>query len=88
MKIYTTNGPVQISTGHVRLDENQARRRSNHVKHIEGDLYEVVRPFQFKRGERFGYDGVIPKVLADVVLEEPAVEVDEAKPTAKAKPRK
>lgn len=66
MKEYqVTAVAVTIHEGRVRMTADQARRRRHHTRPVEGqkDVFDVVRPFQFKRGETFGYDGEVSKFL-------------------------
>jgi hypothetical protein len=56
MKMYTVSATTSIFEGRVVLNKEQARRRRRHIKHIEGDLYEIVKPVQFKVGEQIGLD--------------------------------
>ena len=56
MKMYTVNAITSLHEGRVVLSKEQARRRRHNIRHIEGDVYEVVKPVQFKVGEKVGLD--------------------------------
>ncbi len=49
------------------LNEDQFFRRKHAVKLIGKGKYLVSMPVQFKRGEKFGLDGEINKVMAQVI---------------------
>ena len=61
-KIKTVN-ITTLSSGNVQLSEAQASPRLHNLKHINGDIYEIANPIQFKAGEELGYDGEINKTL-------------------------
>jgi hypothetical protein len=79
---YVATAPVTMLRGaHVRLSDEQLRRRKSLVKPAqEKGWHEVVIPMQFKIGETFEFDGELPKGMVDVVAQ-PA---DRASPVAKA----
>jgi hypothetical protein len=56
MKMYTVSAITSLHEGRVVLDAKQARRRRHNIKLIEGDLYEIIKPVQFKIGEMIGLD--------------------------------
>lgn len=64
MKKFECLGIVTIRSGILRITKEQADARHYGVKNIEGDLYEVFKPVQFKAGESFSYDGELPKTMA------------------------
>jgi len=66
---YQAISTVTLHTGLVQLEPEQARRRGAKLKPVGDDVYEIQAPTQFKRGERFGYDGALPKALAGEILE-------------------
>lgn len=54
---------VNINAGMVKLSQSQANSRRHLLKPVMDDVYEVISPVQFKRGETIGYDGAINKAL-------------------------
>lgn len=69
MQKYEFSKPTFLYAGNLVLSEDQARRRAHNLKHLEGDVYEIINPVQFKGGEVIGYDGDPPKaVLGGMVL--------------------
>ena len=90
---------VILPSGVVALDDNQARRRAHLLKKTKGG-FEIVKPIQFKAGEKFGYEGPMDRTLAAVlgVSEKAAEKMNAAhakaqaalkngKPNSKAKPK-
>lgn len=69
MKIFKTKAPVSIHSGKLRLTEKQALARASMVTKERAGLYRVIKPMEFKAGEKFGYDGELPKSLAALVEE-------------------
>ncbi|MCK5602111.1 hypothetical protein KAR91_09585 [Candidatus Pacearchaeota archaeon] len=68
MKNYEVTGRVaRFSTGVVVLSHAQASARIHNLKDLGKGEYEIVNPIEFKNGEKFGYDGDVPKVMASVV---------------------
>ena len=66
---------INLHSGNVELDEDQARRRAHNIKEVEEGIFNIINPIQFKIGEKFGYDGEVSKTLAqsldgDVKVEE------------------
>lgn len=83
---------AMIHSGRVALDPRQAAARAHAVEAVKGTagVFEVTAPIQFKRGERFGYDGDIPKAMAGEVsaAKAPAAPEAPAKAAAKAPAKK
>lgn len=83
-ELVVTGPAININSGLVRFrDDKQASRRAHCLKPVKGHegVFEVTRSFQVKNGERFEYDGEIPKSLAQNVVS-PA---EAAKKTTKKK---
>lgn len=59
MKKYTTIMPVTLTSGVIKLNDDQARRRRHMIEEVEGQpgVYKIIAPCRFKVGETFGYDG-------------------------------
>lgn len=76
---------VQFGPGTcLKLSKEQAVPRARLLKHIEDGVYETLDNVQFKRGETFGFDGVLPKSLREIVLVEGKSEVPVIKPAPNA----
>lgn len=71
-KYEVTAVSARINSGVLELTKEQAGPRLHNLKLIKGNKYEVLNTVEFKRGEVFGYDGDLPKVLADVMEPEAA----------------
>jgi len=68
---------INLHSGHVELDEDQARRRAHNIEEVEKGIFNIVNPIQFKIGEKFSHDGEVSKTLAqslDVDIVEKAEE--------------
>lgn len=66
---------VTIHTGVIELNIHQAQSRKHLLKLVNGNVYDVLAPVQFKCGEMFGYAGDINKALmAEItaITKEPA----------------
>lgn len=65
--IVAKEGPLAVHSGQVTLTAEQAASRRHALKAVEvnpktgAGVYEVLQTIQFKRGERFGYDGEVGK---------------------------
>lgn len=59
MKKYTTVERVNLTSGLLELDDDQARRRKRQTEPVEGEknIYKILQTVQFKSGETFGYEG-------------------------------
>lgn len=65
MKLYEVVAPYAgVNSGMVEITTEQARARRFALEPLGDDLYRVMQPTGFKRGEVFGHDGEIPKCLA------------------------
>lgn len=66
MKTYQIIKPVTLTSGVVRLTEEQARARAHKLEAVKGKkgLYRITGPNQFKAGQEIGYEGELPKTLA------------------------
>ena len=71
----------------VGLTEEQAAPRAHGLRSVGAGRYEVTRTVQFKAGEVIEYDGILPKNLAEPVVEVLPVALADAK-APKAKKRK
>jgi len=61
MRMYTVGAIITVNDGRVVMNQKQAFRRRHHVKRIEGDVYEILKPVQFKIGEQIGLDDTAVK---------------------------
>lgn len=65
MKLYEVVAPYAgVNSGRVEITPEQARARRFALEPLGDDLYRVMQPTGFKRGEVFGHDGDMPKDLA------------------------
>ena len=90
MVIYTTTEPVTLTGGILELDADQARRRTLNLRKLDGGRFEIVKPVNFKAGETFGFDGIVPRAIAKVMIDLDKVEVvkAEAEESKPVKPKK
>lgn len=63
MKEYVAKEVLTLGAGRVRIDADQAKTRAHNLKPTGEGVFEIVHPIQFKRGERFGWDGEVPKTM-------------------------
>ena len=68
MNRYTTTAVVNLTSGTLELSKDQARRRIHALEKVSDGKYLIKSLVQFKAGETFGYDGAIPKDVAESVL--------------------
>lgn len=67
MDKYRAEAPLTIPVGSLLgLSDSQAEARAYGVVR-EGKAWRVRLPVQFKAGEEFGYEGELPKALAELV---------------------
>lgn len=60
-----------INHGRVALRPEQAAMRSHAIQATdEQDVYEVLGPINFKAGEVIGWDGELPKGMAETMVAE------------------
>lgn len=69
MNKYQATVVTNLIGGNVELDADQFRRRRHAVTKNEDGSYAVKNKIQFKAGEEFGYDGDVPKGLAENLAE-------------------
>lgn len=71
MKSVVAVAAITLASGRLKLSDAQASSRKHSLKAIKADsgIYEIKFPVQFKAGERFGYDGEIPKSMLDVFVD-------------------
>lgn len=67
-----TGTKLEMKSGVIQLNAHQAALRRMNLQRIGADLYKVLKPVEFKKGERIG---------CDAVLKIDAVEIVEAKMT-------
>lgn len=66
MQKCTATRIVTIASGLFDLDDNQVKRRAHMLKKTANG-YEIKQPIQFKKGEKFGYQGPVDRELADAI---------------------
>jgi len=72
MKYEIVNQAARIPAGVLVLTKHQAVPRAHNLKALGKDRYEVVNPVEFKIGETIGYEGDLPKGMANELLSEKA----------------
>ena len=78
---YQTTAPVTLGAGAVLgLSAAQAASRRPALQVVADGVFLAVAPVQLKAGEIFGYEGPLPKALADSL--EPVAKATKAKTTA------
>lgn len=66
MDKYTITGrAVRLTSGLLELNEEQSRTRLPKLRALSKTRFEIVQAVEFKRGETIGYEGDLPKSLAD-----------------------
>lgn len=82
-----TGRSVRLNAGLVELTPDQEKTRSANLRPVGGDVFEIIKPIEFKSGELIGYEGTISKAMANELLadtpEEPLSEKIEKKAKAK-----
>jgi len=70
MREYRTTGTVRVNCGYIGLDRNQADARAGSINSVPGKkgLYEVVRPIEFKAGEKVRLEKPDKAILAKMDL--------------------
>jgi hypothetical protein len=75
---YQATAPVTLGAGAVLgLSPAQAASRRSALQTVADGVFAAVAPLQFKAGEVFGYEGPLPKALADSL--EPVAKVARSK---------
>lgn len=91
MDRYIVTEPVTLHAGVVSLKPEQVEHRERNLKKLtlRPNCYEIIRPVQFKRGEEIGYEGDMPRSMADNLTEKAKFEAEAKKHAeADAKARK
>lgn len=66
MNKYTITGrSILLTSGLLELTDEQSRTRLPKLRALSKTRFEIVQPVEFKRGETIGYEGDLPKSLAD-----------------------
>lgn len=82
---YQTTAPVTLGAGAVLgLSAAQAASRRPALQVVADGVFLAVAPVQLKAGETFGYEGPLPKALADSL--EPVAKATKAKAIADDRP--
>ena len=87
MKNYSAAAVITLASGRVKLTPEQYKTRAHNLMPVNAaaGVYEIVKPVQFKRGESFGYDGILTKAMAGELM---TPEQIRAEADAKAKEEK
>ena len=66
MKTYIAGSVVRLHSGKVKITKKQHARRQRLLgEYKKNGVYDVTSKIEFKAGEEFGYDGDIPKSMAE-----------------------
>jgi hypothetical protein len=82
MKKYRAVQMITLAAGSVvEFDARQAADRKGRIEPLGDDRYRLMAILQIKAGERFGFDGDLPKAMAEDVepagtRDEPVIEAD------------
>lgn len=82
-----TGFTARFATGILSLNPDQAKRRAHNLQPLADGRFEIIHPVEFKAGEEFGYDGVVPKAMANELVDLETVRAEEKEeiPVTKAK---
>lgn len=58
-----------MTAGVLELTPDQIRRRQHNLKVLKDGRCEIINTVEFKQGEVIGYEGAIPKSLADAMID-------------------
>lgn len=81
---YEIINKATLYAGILLLTKEQAMPRAHNLKEIGKGRYEVVKPVEFKIGETIGYEGDLPKGMANELLSDKA-RAEKAAAVAEAK---
>lgn len=84
MNKYVVTNPVTLRSGVVRLTKEQASKRAHALEPAGKDCYHILGQIQFKDGEEIGYEGDLPKSMADNLTTKEAAEAAAKKAAAEA----
>lgn len=69
MSKYTVIARLQLMAGVLTLSDEQSAPRSHALKPLGKNRFEIINPVEFKAGEEIGYEGDLPKALADKMID-------------------
>ena len=90
MSKYIVTARLRLVCGVLILSAEQANPRAHALKPLGKNRFEIINPVEFKVGEKIGYEGDLPKALADNLTsmegaEKAAKKAAEAEDRAKSK---
>ncbi|OGT01878.1 MAG: hypothetical protein A2143_02350 [Gallionellales bacterium RBG_16_57_15] len=65
MSKYIVTARLRLVCGVLTLSADQANPRAHALKPLGKNRFEIINPVEFKVGEKIGYEGELPKALAD-----------------------
>ena len=65
MSKYIVTARLRLVCGVLTLSADQANPRAHALKPLGKNRFEIINPVEFKVGEEIGYEGDLPKSLAD-----------------------
>jgi membrane protein involved in colicin uptake len=83
-KYIVTEKVAVIVQGVLHLTDEQVKHRERNLKKLGKGRYELTGAVQFKRGEEIGYEGDLPKSIAENLTTKDAVEAATKKANAEA----
>jgi hypothetical protein len=60
---------VRLTGGVLVLTNEQAAPRAHNLKKLNNNRYEIIHAVEFKQNEKIGYEGDLPKSMADVLVD-------------------
>lgn len=83
-KYIVTSRVARLSGGVLHLTAEQAKHRAHNLKPLGKNRHEIINPVEFKAGEEIGYEGDLPKTLADNLTTKANAEAAAKKAAAEA----
>jgi hypothetical protein len=84
MNKYIVTKPITLHAGVVRLTKEQVRGRMHKLEPVGKDSYRILASNQFKAGEEIGYEGDLPKNMAENLTTKEKIEAEAKKAAAEA----
>lgn len=73
-KYIITGRAARLTSGILELTTDQAKARAHHLEALQDGRFKIVATVEFKQGEVIGFEGDLPKALADLMEpEQPTV---------------
>jgi len=69
MNKYIIIARLQLVAGVLTLTDDQSAPRAHNLKPLGKNRFEIINPVEFKAREEIGYEGDLPKALADLMID-------------------